>query len=138
MKLSTIAAALTVLITSAYAAEEIIETFVLFGAQDATGKTPNYTQSIVVGSVPVHISKSLFSFPFCPFARTPPNLTMVINMILIANPLLVVSIECTVLPQHYNCTFVGVDGVNTTLGGTVEVDPPQAQVSLFCSSQYVP
>ena len=63
MKLSTISTALTVLITSAYAAEEIIETFTLFGAQDATGATPNYTQSIVVGSDPIHISRSSFS-PF--------------------------------------------------------------------------
>ncbi|KAM0805742.1 hypothetical protein BDR22DRAFT_884707 [Usnea florida] len=110
MKLSTIAAAFTVLITSSYAAEEIIESFVLFGTQDSTGTTPNYTQSIVVGSVPIHIT----------------------------NPLVVKSINSTVLPQHYNCTFVGADGVNTTLGGTAEVNPPQAQVSLFCSSQYVP
>lgn len=55
-----------------------------------------------------------------------------------ANPLVVVEIVATVQPQHYDCTFIGADGSNTTLGGTADVDPPQAQVSLSCSSQYVP
>lgn len=111
MKLSTISAAVTVPITLAYA-EVILQYYVLLGAQDSNGTYPNYTQAVVVGSDPLHIT----------------------------NPLVVVSIEATGQPQHYNCTFIGVDGSNTTLGGTVDVadvDPPQAQVSLSCSSQYV-
>lgn len=71
MKLSTISTALTLLITSAYAAEEILETFVLLGAQDSTGATPNYTQSIVVGSDPVHISKFFFLPPLFFPSRQP-------------------------------------------------------------------
>lgn len=60
MKLPTISAAITVLITLAYAQQLTVENFVLFGAQDSTGAYPNYTQGIVVGSDPIHISKCLF------------------------------------------------------------------------------
>ena len=82
MKLSTISTALTVLVTSAYAAEEIIETFVLFGAQDATGASPNYTQGIVVGSDSIHISQyfqHILDIIFS-FSKPPQNLTIITNM----------------------------------------------------------
>ena len=57
MKLSTIAAALSVSISYASAQQLTNYEFVLFGAQDSTGATPNYTAAITVGSVPVKISK---------------------------------------------------------------------------------
>ena len=47
--------------------------------------------------------------------------------------MVVASIEATTQP-YYDCTFVGANGANTTLGPVAVVDPPQAQVSVQCSS----
>lgn len=84
MKLSTISTAFTVLITSAYAQELTVEDFTLFGFQDSTGAYPNYTQGIVVGSVPIHISECFFFLYFLkkPLSKTPlrQNLTMATNI----------------------------------------------------------
>ena len=66
MKLSTISAALSIPITYACAQHLTDYTFVLFGAQDSTGATPNYTAGIVVGSFPVPISKCPLLLPFSP------------------------------------------------------------------------
>ena len=80
MKLSIISTASTLLSTIVYAAEETLDTFTLFGAQGSTGATPNYTQSIVVGSDPVHISK-FFSFPlYLSLPDNPTDLTMATNL----------------------------------------------------------
>ena len=51
--------------------------------------------------------------------------------------MVVVSIAATNQPQHYACTFTGAEGTNTTVYGTVDVDPPQAQVSLHCEGGYI-
>ena len=59
--------------------------------------------------------------------------------VLTANPLVVVSIENTVLPQHYACTFAGAEGTNTTVVGSADVVPPQAQLSVHCDGlTYIP
>ena len=49
--------------------------------------------------------------------------------------MVVYSIEATTQP-YYDCYFVGADGTNTTLGPVAVVNPPQAQVSVHCESQF--
>ena len=130
MKLSTISAASTVLITSAYAQQYSTESFTLSGFQNSTGAYPSYAVEIVVDGGSLPISKcSYFQFLENPFQ----NSSSAEIDLSIANPLVVVSIEPTSEPQ-YNCTFTGADGSVTVLGGTTDVDPPQAQVSFICSS----
>lgn len=73
MKFSTISAALSVPITFAYAQHLTNYEFVLFGAQDSTGATPNYTQGFTVGSVPVKISMCLILLPPLFFLYSKPR-----------------------------------------------------------------
>ena len=71
MKFSTISTAIMAPITFAYAQHLTVENFVLYGAPDSTGATPNYTAGIVVGSFPVAISKCFSSFSSS-FQTNPP------------------------------------------------------------------
>lgn len=102
MKLSTFSALLTLLATSA-SAQSPVASFTLSGFQDPdTGLYPNYTVGVPEDGSTVEIT----------------------------NTLVVVSIEPA--EEGYNCYFNGSEGSVTHLGGTADVDPPQAQIAAYC------
>lgn len=106
MKVFTISAALTVLVTTASTRSVEART-----VSDAKFTMSGYGEKL----------------PYPSYTLSIPENNKAVQ---ITNKLVVYSIDPA--SDQYNCTFIGVHGSVTNIGPTSDLDPPQAQVSVTC------
>ena len=134
MNVFTLTAILTFLVTATSAQTAVNEASFTLTGDAGNGVYPSYNLTVPEDGSSVPIGKI---FPVGKIPPAPPSgkrSSRLTDSTQTDNPLVVFSIEPEPESADYNCTFFGAEGsVTYTIDGTVDVDPPQAQVSVTCA-----